>query len=106
MKFAGTLSVICPTDRIEKIYGDRLLNSFTQIFDETTGSTRTKLTEDSMREYQQSVRNGNEVDSDGRNMLVYDIKRDVIQFPTQDPNETVEDYEQRIKLLAKRNILS
>lgn len=106
MKFAGTLSVICPTDRIEKIYGDRLLNSFTQIFDETTGSTRTKLTDDSIREYQQSVREGKEVDSDGRNMLVYDIKRDGIDFPPQQPNETVDAYEQRIKLLTKRNILS
>jgi metal-responsive CopG/Arc/MetJ family transcriptional regulator len=76
MKFAGTLSVICPTDRIEKIHGDRLLNSFTQVFDEKTGSTRTKLTEDSIREYQQSVREGKEIDSDGRNMLVYDFNRD------------------------------
>ena len=106
MKFAGTLSVICPTDRIEKIHGDRLLNSFTQIFDEKTGSTRTKLTEDSIREYQQSVRDGKEVDSDGRNMLVYDTKRDTINFPPQNPNETVDAYEQRIKLLAKRNVLS
>ena len=106
MKFAGTLSVICPTDRIEKIHGDRLLNSFTQIFDENTGSTRTKLTEDSMREYQQSVRNGNEVDSNGRNMLVYDTKRDGINFPPQQSNETVDAYEQRIKLLVKKNALA
>ena len=77
MKFAGTLSVICPTDRIEKIYGDRLLNSFTQIFDEKTGSTRTKLTKNNIIEYQQSVRDGKEIDSDGRNMLVYDTTRDI-----------------------------
>lgn len=77
MKFAGTLSVICPTDGVEKIYGDRMLNSFTKIFDEN-GSTRTELSEDSLRAYQESVAAGNEVDSDGHNMLVYDSIRDTL----------------------------
>lgn len=75
MKFAGILSVICPTEGVEKIYGDRMLNSFTKIFDEN-GSTRTELSEDSLRAYQESVAAGNEVDSDGHNMLILDLARD------------------------------
>lgn len=77
MKFAGTLSVICPTGKIEVIHGDRMMNSFVQIFDKS-GATRTKATGILLEEYQKSVREGNEVDSDGRNMLIFDLNRDLI----------------------------
>ena len=90
MKFAGTLSVICPTDGVEKIYGDRMLNSFTKIFDEN-GSTRTELSEDSLRSYQESVAAGNEVDSDGHNMLVLDLARDSVNTTGLD-NEQLQRY--------------
>ncbi|MBO5130849.1 MAG: hypothetical protein J6B61_01175 [Romboutsia sp.] len=90
MKFAGTLSVICPTDGVEKIYGDRMLNSFTKIFDEN-GSTRTELSEDSLRAYQESVAAGNEVDSDGHNMLVLDLSRDSAEATGLD-NEQSQKY--------------
>ena len=95
MKFAGTLSVICPTDGVEKIYGDRLLNSFTQIYD-SEGSTRTALSEDALINYQNSVKDGNEVDSDGRNMLVYDISR--ISKLRPNDGELDESYSRRVKL--------
>ena len=105
MKFAGTLSVICPTDGVEKIYGDRMLNSFTKIFDEN-GSTRTELSEDSLRAYQESVAAGNEVDSDGHNMLILDLARDVNSIPDKLEEETNEDYQTRIREIAKQNKLS
>lgn len=105
MKFAGTLSVICPTDGVEKIYGDRMLNSFTKIFDEN-GSTRTELSEDSLRAYQESVAAGNEVDSDGHNMLVLDLARDINSIPDKLEGETNEDYQTRIREIAKQNKLS
>lgn len=85
MKFPGSLSVICPTDRVEKIYGDRLLSSFTKVFDES-GNTRTPLEETNIDTYQQSVRNGNEVDSDGVNMLVFDFARDIEEKLKITPN--------------------
>ena len=100
MKFAGTLSVICPTDGVEKIYGDRMLNSFTKIFDEN-GSTRTELSEDSLRAYQESVAAGNEVDADGHNMLVLDLARDINSIPDKLEGETKEDYQIRIREIAK-----
>ena len=104
MKFAGTLSVICPTDRVEKIYGDRLLDSFTKVFDENE-STRTKLTTTNMLEYQNSVREGNEVDADGRNMLIFDLTRDAIDVPRKE-GETDGDYQTRVVEAIKRNKLA
>jgi hypothetical protein len=86
MKFAGTLSVICPTGKVEVIHGDRMMNSFIQIFDKS-GSTRTKATGILLEEYQKSVREGNEVDSDGRNMLIFDLNRDLDNQPIKNiPN--------------------
>jgi hypothetical protein len=105
MKFAGTLSVICPTDRVEKIHGDRLLNSFTEVFDKT-GSTRTNAERVNMTAYQKSVRDGNEVDSDGRNMLIFDISRDIYSLPTQAFGESVEEYQERLRKSAALERLS
>ena len=106
MKFAGSLSVICPAGRTEKLYGDRLFNSFTKIYDSENKSSRTDTNNVALKKYQQSVKEGNEVDSDGNNMLVFDSIRDVIEFPEQEINESVEDYQQRIKDLSKRKRLS
>ena len=71
MDFAGVLAVICPTDPIEKLYGDKLLSSFARITDDN-GNTRTSLPDTELANYQQSVAEGNEVDSDGNNMLIFD----------------------------------
>ena len=76
MNFAGTLSVICPAGKMEQIYGERTLNSFNPVVNQD-GSTRTTTQEANFKSYQESVKNGNEVDSDGRNMLVYDSTRDI-----------------------------
>ena len=105
MKFAGTLSVICPTDPVERIYGDRMLNSFTQIATED-GSTRTALGADNLAAYQTSVREGNEVDSDGRNMLIFDSVRDEIEFPPMGTTESPEEYQKRIRRDTRRKKLS
>lgn len=75
MKFAGSLSVICPTEKIEARYGDRSLDSFSGLYNED-GSTRTSNTKEALKAYQQSVINGSETDSEGRNLLVYDSSRD------------------------------
>lgn len=98
MKFSGTLSVICPTGGIEKRYGDRGLNSFTQAYDKNRKdkSTRTPLSETSLQEYQNSVYNGNEFDSDGHNMLVYDISR--ASNLRKGDGELDESYSRRVKL--------
>lgn len=71
MKFPGSLSIICPTDPMIKLYGDRTLSSFEKILDEN-GSTKTYSAEYNLDLYQESVRNGNEVDADGKNMLILD----------------------------------
>jgi hypothetical protein len=76
MKFSGTLSVICPTGKVEKRYGDRCLSSFNNIYSQD-GSTRTSLESTNLEEYQKSVIAGNETDADGNNMLVFDFDRDV-----------------------------
>jgi hypothetical protein len=76
------------------------------LYDETTGSTRTTLPDLNMEMYQQSVKDGNEIDSDGHNMLVFDLTRDQIQFPEQEPNESVEQYQERIRDIAKYKKLS
>ena len=98
MKFSGTLSVICPTGGVEKRYGDRGLNSFTQVYDKnrTDGSTRTSLSETSLQEYQEQVKNVNEVDSDGHNMLIYDTSRASNLRPIE--GELDESYSRRVKL--------
>ena len=105
MKFAGTLSVICPTDRVEKIHGDRMLNSFTEVFDEN-GSTRTNAENVNMTSYQKSVRDGNEVDSDGRNMLIFDISRDLYSLPRHAFGESIEEYQARLRKSAALERLS
>ena len=105
MKFAGVLSVICPTDPIERIYGDRMLNSFTKVANDD-GSTRTALGEDALAFYQESVRDGNEVDSDGKNMLIFDSVRDEIEFPPMESTESVEEYQKRIRRDTRRRKLS
>ena len=105
MKFAGTLSVICPTGSVEKRYGDRCLSSFAEVVDKS-GSTRTSMTEDNLKAYQKSVIEGKEIDSDGNNMLVYDLTRDLPQSPEQGPNESVEDYQKRIRKDLRRKKLS
>lgn len=94
MKFAGSLSVICPTDPIEKIYGDRLLSSFTKVYD-NSGNTRTSLEETNMETYQQSVRDGKETDSDNVNMLIFDLFRDIDDELKANPNLTEEDVVRR-----------
>jgi hypothetical protein len=71
MKFPGSLSIICPTDPMIKLYGDRTLSSFEKILDKN-GSTKTYSSEYNLQLYQESVRNGNEVDADGKNMLILD----------------------------------
>lgn len=105
VKLSGSLSIICPTDPLIKFYGDRTLSSFETI---TTpdGSTKTLNAEDSLIIYQNNVREGKEVDSNGKNMLVFDISRDIIQFPKQEKNESIEDYENRIKKISNINKLS
>lgn len=105
MKFAGTLSVICPTERVEKIYGEHLLTSFTKVFDEN-GSTRTVSTEEALNTYQDSVRAGNEVDSSGDNLLVFDLERDLTDFLEQRDTESVEDYQKRLRYETRRKQLS
>ena len=105
MKFAGTLSVICPTERVEKIYGDNMLSSFTKVFDES-GSTRTATTEDNLKAYQESVRAGEATDAEGNNLLVFDIARDVVGFPIQGESESVTDYQRRIRKEARLKRLS
>ena len=105
MKFAGTLSVICPTERVEKIYGDNMLSSFTKVFDES-GSTRTATTEDNLKAYQESVRAGEATDAEGNNLLVFDIARDVVGFPIQGESESVADYQRRIRKEARLKRLS
>lgn len=105
MKFDGTLSVICPTDGVEKFHGDRMLNTFTDVVD-ASGSTRTTLTEDALDAYQASVKAGQEFDSDGRNMLVFDLGRDMIKFPSKEQGETNEQYQERIRRYALRKRLS
>ena len=105
MKFSGTLSVICPTERVEKIYGDYMLSSFTKVFDES-GSTRTTTTEDNLKAYQREVMEGTRVDDNGNNMLVFDISRDVIDLPVQEPGETPADYQKRIRRATRQRKLS
>ena len=92
MKFAGTLSVICPTERVEKMYGDYMLSSFTKVYGDN-GSTRTAPTESVLEAYQNSVIEGNETDSSGNNLLIYDNLRDIP--PVE--NELPEDYTIRLK---------
>lgn len=106
MNFAGTLSVICPAGPMEQLYGDHTLDYFNQLYDKTTGSTRTTLPDLNLELYQQNVRDGNEIDSDGHNMLVFDLTRDQIQFPEQKPNESVDQYQERIRDIAKQKKLS
>ena len=106
MNFAGTLSVICPAGPMEQLHGDHTLDYFNQLYDKTTGSTRTTLPDLNMEMYQQSVKDGNEIDSDGHNMLVFDLTRDQIQFPEQEPNESFEQYQERIRDIAKYKKLS
>ena len=105
MKFAGSLSVICPTERVEKIYGEHLLTSFTKVFDEN-GSTRTASTDEALNTYQDSVRTGNEVDSSGNNLLVFDLERDLTNFPEQGDTESVEEYQNRLRRETRRKQLS
>ena len=105
MKFPGSLSVICPTEGIEKRYGDRSLDSFAPITTKE-GSTRTPILEAELAKYQQSVIEGKEIDSNGRNLLVYDTTRDVYNPPPQKDGEPVEQYERRIKRDAARRKLS
>lgn len=102
MKFAGSLSVICPTDPIERIYGDRLLSSFTKVTNDD-GSTRTQLSETALQEYQNSVANGNEVDSDNMNMLIFDLMRDVEAEIENNPNLSEEEII-KIKLSQSANL--
>ncbi len=64
MKFPGTLAVICPTERMEQMYGDRRLNQFA---DPNTGFTEKVA----MAHYQDQVRNG-----DFPKQLIYDEFRD------------------------------
>lgn len=104
MKFAGTLSVICPTERVEKLYGDKLLSSFTPAVD-GSGSTRTPITTNSLSQYQQSVIAGNETDSDGDNMLIFDSSRDSLDLP-QGEAESVEEYQARLREQTTRVKLS
>ena len=105
MKFSGILSVICPADKAEQLQGDRTLNSFTKIYNED-GSTRTSLSQDNLEEYQKSVEAGNEVDSDGRNMLIFDEIRDLTFIMKRNPEESEEFYNKRIQSDIRRKKLS
>lgn len=105
MKFPGSLSVICPTEGVEKMYGDRSLSSFTPVITKD-GSTRTPILDTAIEQYQESVIQGNETDSNGRNLLVFDTTRDVYNPPPQKDGESVEQYERRIKMDAARRKLS
>ena len=61
MKFPGTLAVICPTERVERMYGDRRLNSF--------ANPDTNISEILGKElYQNKVREGREAG------LIYDLQ--------------------------------
>ena len=105
MKFPGSLSVICPTEGIEKMYGDRSLSSFAPAITKE-GSTRTPVLDTAINQYQQSVIEGKETDSNGRNLLIFDTTRDVYSPPLQKDGESVEQYERRIKRDAARRKLS
>ena len=106
MKFAGSLSVICPAGRTEKLHGDRLFSSFTKIYDDNAKTSRTDTSDVSLKKYQESVKAGNEFDSDGNNMLLFNLKRDLIEFPEQGSNESVEDYQKLIRDLFSKKQLS
>lgn len=101
MRFSGSLSVICPTEKVESLRGDRLFSSFTKIYNENgqkgKPATRTTRSDINLQNYQKSVYDGNEVDSDGKNMLVFDISRDMITFPKKEENESNAEYQDRIR---------
>ena len=105
MKFPGSLSVICPTEGFEKIHGEFTLNSFVPALD-ASGNTRTPIAELRLENYQKSVQSGNEVDSEGNNLLIFDSTRDTYTPPVQGDNETVEQYQRRIRRDAVRKKLS
>ena len=105
VKFPGSLSIICPTDPMIKLHGDRTFSSFESITN-IDGSTRTESADASLLSYQKRVKAGQETDSDGNNMLVFDLSRDLIKLPVQDETESVEDYQNRIRNLSMRQKLS
>ena len=105
MKFPGSLSVICPTEGVEKIHGEYTLSSFVPAV-AADGNTRTPIVELRLENYQKSVQEGNEVDSDGNNLLVFDSTRDAYIPPVHHEGESVERYQQRIRKDAVRRKLS
>ena len=105
VKSSGVLSIICPTDTVISLQGDRLLGSFEKITNDD-GSTRTLNQKTSLEVYQDNVRNGKEVDSNGRNMLIFDLSRDAVVIPERKFGEDFESYEARVNKIHKLNTLS
>jgi hypothetical protein len=89
VRFPGSLSIICPTDPMIQLHGDRTFSSFESIANED-GSTRTNPADVELANYQERVKEGYETDDKGRNMLVFDLKRDVVSPPKQKEGESPE----------------
>lgn len=105
MKFAGSLSVICPTDPIEQLYGDFMLSSFAKVVNED-GSTRTISEQEQLDIYQNEVIKGTAVDSEGRNLKIYDADRDVAMLPDREAEDSDEIYNAKIEAANNRFKLS
>ena len=105
VRFPGSLSIICPTDPMIQLHGDRTFSSFESIANED-GSTRTNPADVELANYQERVKEGYETDDKGRNMLVFDLKRDVVSPPKQKEGESPEQYQQRFRTLTLQKKLS
>lgn len=88
MKFSGSLAIICPSDTIEYLNGDKLFSSFSKISNED-GSTRVIPADVELERYQMSVKEGNEVDYQGNNLLIFNDTRDLNAIPKSELPEVI-----------------
>lgn len=80
MKFSGSLAIICPSDTVEYLNGDRLFSSFNKLQNEN-GSMRVSPADIELDRYQESVKEGKEIDHLGNNLLIFNNVRDLTTIP-------------------------